>query len=389
MSISKKSTKINRYQLSGAYKKHGVNTWRYTFNATETGTGLERKFFIELSMLNPWLSPTEPILGFKPRVNVSADDLQSVLAGTISAQKLKSEAILTPSYVVVRAGVLGAGAKQICEYYPIRQIHNSQKTFEVEAGNCTFTEEKIAGRMDFSSSELHDHPEKLCDSGIISWELRYEIKTDYSEAFEGKNSTWLPVGGRTVFAGVVTLDGREYSVVPRKSCGYIDRFYGKTYPENLIHLSSTNLTSQISGKFLSESSFAVFGTFNDRVNVFVNLEGREVCFSASKGKGTYQCMSEFSQLPENEGDEKLHWTVSANDKNYVVDIDVFCVAKFMYVRSLELPEGERKVLKELCGGTGIGEIRLYKRVRKNLELIEHAEIQTCLCEFGQIELPEE
>ena len=71
-----------------------------------------------------------------------------------------------------------------------------------------------------------------------------------------------------------------------------------------------------------------------------------------------------------------------------MDVDVFCLAKLMYVRSLELPEGERKVLKQLMGGNGTGEIRLYKRIKKNLELIEHAEIQTCLCEFGQLELPE-
>ena len=50
MAISKKSTKINRYMLSGAQKKSGVNTWRYVFTGVENTTGQERRFFIELSM---------------------------------------------------------------------------------------------------------------------------------------------------------------------------------------------------------------------------------------------------------------------------------------------------------------------------------------------------
>ena len=61
----------------------------------------------------------------------------------------------------------------------------------------------------------------------------------------------------------------------------------------------------------------------------------------------------------------------------------------MYVRSIEVPEGKRKVLKMLSGGTGSGEIRLYKRIRKNLELIEQAHIAGCVCEYGQLEEPEE
>ena len=77
--------------LSGAQKKSGVNTWRYVFTGVENTTGQERRFFIELSMLNPFLSPSEPVLGYKNRVKIQPEDLQNVLAGTISAQKLETE----------------------------------------------------------------------------------------------------------------------------------------------------------------------------------------------------------------------------------------------------------------------------------------------------------
>ena len=59
----------------------------------------------------------------------------------------------------------------------------------------------------------------------------------------------------------------------------------------------------------------------------------------------------------------------------------------MFVRDYESPAGGRKVLKLLGGGTGTGEIRLYKQIKKNLELIEHATVTNAVCEFGNIELP--
>lgn len=77
-----------------------------------------------------------------------------------------------------------------------------------------------------------------------------------------------------------------------------------------------------------------------------------------------------------------------SSRAFVVDVDVFCPARQLFVRSWEMPEGMRKTLKILTGGTGSGEIRLYKRHGKNLELLEHCRIANVLCEFGQIEVPE-
>ena len=69
-------------------------------------------------------------------------------------------------------------------------------------------------------------------------------------------------------------------------------------------------------------------------------------------------------------------------------IIVFCSAEELFVRSWEIPEGNRKVLKILSGATG-GEIRMYRKIRDSLELIEHAHIATALSEFGQPETSEQ
>ena len=38
--------------------------------------------------------------------------------------------------------------------------------------------------------------------------------------------------------------------------------------------------------------------------------------------------------------------------------------------------------KILGGGTGFGEVRIYKKVKKNLELIDHINTLDVLCEYG-------
>lgn len=388
MGASKKSLAANRYRLSGSLKKNGINIWRFVFNGIEKGTGVERKFFIELAMLNPWLNPSECVLGFKSRVNVSAEDLQNVLAGTVSAHEIKTEKFVVPSYVAVRAGILGLGAKQFCEYYTIRDLKASQRFFEMEIGKCSFTEDKVAGMISYTSSEVREHPEYMSSEGTISWDLRYDIRSDFVNGYNAKDGNWSPTGLKTVFAGSINIDGKEYNVVPKASFGYIDRMWGERYPESWVHLSASHLTSIITGRILENSSFAVQGTYNNRLSLVLKVEDKEISFPANLSKRAFTSVWDCSSITTDEEGEKLHWSVSFHNKNYVVDIDVFCLTSNLYIRTWELPEGHRKVLKLLAGSAGNGEIRIYKRIKKNLELIEHAHIANSLCEFGEIEIPE-
>ena len=73
MAASNKAIKLNRYNLNGNKKKTGINLWRCFFNGVEKTSGAESMFFIEVELLNPWLSPDEPLLGFKPRITIKED----------------------------------------------------------------------------------------------------------------------------------------------------------------------------------------------------------------------------------------------------------------------------------------------------------------------------
>ena len=77
--------------------------------------------------------------------------------------------------------------------------------------------------------------------------------------------------------------------------------------------------------------------------------------------------------------------MSIRKSKYVIDIDVVCKAEEMLVKDYEIPQGLRTLLRVLSGGSGKGEIRIYKKNGKDLELLEHANIFDALCEYGQYE----
>lgn len=384
-----KSSGLMKFKFNNTLKKSGIYCIRFIFNGTEKITGTEKTFFIEFSMINPYISQTEPILGFKPRINISPEDLQNVLAGTTSAQKIQSETLVQPSYIVIRSGLLGINASQICKYNSIKNISFNKKTFDISMDNCVFTNEILKGQIECSPQEIQEHPEYLCNSGHITWNLRYENQISFSKGYKSKLQRWSVPGGKTVFAGSVTFNGKEYSVIPKNSFGYVEYFTGKTLPDSWIHISSSNLTSIISGKLLQNSCFTIQGVFNERISILINIDGKQIMFLADSKKRSYQAIWDISQTPDNESEPKIHWSVSSNNKLYVIDIDLFCPSKQLFVRSWEKPEGKRKILRILSGATGIGEIRLYKRIHKNLELIEHAHIASAFCEFGQPEIQDQ
>ena len=387
MAATKKNIKDSKYGLSGSSKKSGVNFWRSFFTAYEKNSATEQLFFLELELLNPALSPAEPLLGFKPRVTITEEDLQYTLAGTLAAKDLKSENIVQPSYVAVRFGTLGAEAKQLCSYHCIKNVRFSSKPFTIQMDNKIFGEDCLSGYINISEEEYQKHPEYFCDRGFASWNLKYEVMRDMGEGYKNKTDRWFPYGIKTNFSGMISFDGADYIVEPRKCMGYMDRYWGKSFPYDWFHISSASLTSIISGRVLQNSFFSIQGVFEDKLAFMGSFEDSDIVFPANLSKRQYSCVWDCIQTPESEDpdENKLHWSVSINNKLWVLDIDVYCRLKDLSTRVLELPEGNRKVLRVLQGATGTGEIKLFKKNRNTLEQIEYANITKTVCEFGHEE----
>lgn len=387
MAVSKKSLKYSKFGLNGSHKKIGINYWRFFFNGKSKTSGVEETFYVELEMLNPWFSPAETILGFKPRIKIKEDDLQYALAGTSSAHNLQSEKILTPSYVAIRAGKLGDSPKQISKYIAVKNIKFNSKPFEIITGNQKFTENELTGEISISNEENKIHPEYLCDQGMAKWNLKYDIIKECLDGYENQTDKWFPVGMRSCFSGEIEFDGVTYTVVPQKSSGYIERYWGKSFNEQWFHLSSSNLSSLISGSTLFNSNFAIHGVFNESISFIGDFEGNDITFCADNIKRgdftVWNCQE--SPEPDEDGDKTLHWSVSLNNKLWVIDIDIYCKVKYLYNRKFELPEGKRNVLNLVQSANGTGEIKLYKKIKNDLEQIEYARITNAICEFGHTE----
>jgi len=385
---TKKINRYEKYSLKGALRKNGFDHWRFVTSAISKSTNCERTFFIEFMILNPLVSPEECQLGFKSRFGKTEADLQYALAGTDSAKTANSETLVQPSFVMVKAGQFGDEGKQINAFFPFCMVEIGNNDFILKIGNdpktaCIISDDRTQGVVQVTKQSLVQRPEYMCQAGTMGWNLKFEKELPFTLPHLGKRNSWYAPSGKANFTGTIVMDGEEFIVQKERSFGYYDRKWGREYPSPYFHLSSSNLVSLISGKLLEQSCLTIEGEMNGKLCVYCYINGERIEFNASKGKFdlTFDCI----ETPEDEEGVKLHWTVSISDRVKVVDVDVFCNTRDMFLRDYEAPEGERKLLKVLGGGKGNGEIRLYNKVKKNLILIEHARISDCICEYGSLD----
>ena len=386
---SKKLSHFDNYLLKGKLRRNGYEHWRYVFTGVDKVTGDQRPFFIELYYINPLISPKSPVIAQKSRPKMSASDLQYALAGTLSAQSASQELNVQPSYVLIKAGAYGENGKQFNKFLPAASLVYSKSENSFKAENFLFGPDVLTGEITVSPKELREQPELLCSSGMIDWKLHYERVVECDELGTKKSASWTPGGAKTIFAGLIHIDGKEFTVIPRSSSGYIDKLWGSELPNPFFHLASSNLTSVISGKPLLKSCFAVEGEFENKLSILLNLEDEKICLNGNSFFNNYKEIHNWSQMPSDADGDKLHWTVSVHKKKLVIDVDIYCKTTEMFVRDYEVPQSSKKLLKVLGGGTGFGEIRIYKKTGQNLELMEHANVLDCICEYGTIDDKEE
>lgn len=388
MGASKRNIALSKLHLS--LRKSTVCWVRFVFNGVSAAGG-ERMFFIEMESINPALSPDKVALGYKFNANIKIEDLTAALAGTQAASDIGKEDTPPPSYIAVRAGTFGTGAKQLVLYEKTSSLVTDKGKLCSVAG-CTFEDDTLTGSISLSKEDALDHPEYMCDTGKITWSVKYLCNTSFRALYNKGTDRWMPLGARATFSGTVVLDGAEYEVSGNRSYGYVDFSECKkgALPLPYFHISSSRLTSHITGRPMTDSCFVVHGLYGnakDRVAVGLKLGDRVITLPVTNGK--VKTIQECVEAPADEGGERLHWSMSVElngsvfSGRYVVDIDVMCHTNLLYVRNIELPEGNRKLMRLLAGGDGVGTVRLFQYVKKNLVLVEEAHIASSFCEFGQ------
>ncbi len=381
MAVSKKAIKNNGYKLKGSLKKNGFDRWRYFFNGVNTASGEERLFFIELMSENPGVSYERTLLPQKEKEeSIKAEDLQAALSGNIEIKASEQEKII-PSFACVRAGVFGSRPKQLSRYFPNSEFDIQKRGFGIKAGGCAFSDNELYGVVAVTEIEARSFTEWGTAAGRMEWNLKYERDFDAPETSSKKGERWLAGGLTARFSGMVSLDGQEYAVSPDHSFGYVDKSWGSGLPIPFCHLSSSRLTSIFTGKVMKNSGFALEGDYDGRLVALAKFEGESFGFGPQQKIKKYTSQWSCVRSPANDGNEELHWSASVNCKKYILDVDVFCLAREMQVQDCLMPDGS--LLKVLRGGSGSGEIRLYKQIKKSLELIQHAKILGAACEYGE------
>lgn len=386
---SKKYRRFDNYLLKGRLRRNGFERTRYVFTGINKASGIQRTFFIELYYVNPLVSPKEPVIAQKNRPVITDASLQYALSMVSSMDTAEDSQNVLPSYALVRAGIYGAKGKYLNSFNPSSSLAFVKSEGAFKTGDCVFGRDAISGKIELTDNDLLEHPEFLCSPGAISWNLRFEKIIEAPPMYCGKSIFWMPGGAKTVFAGIVKVDGTEYSVVPRSSSGYIDKSWGEEPADPFFHLSSSNLVSAITGKPALKSCFSVEGEFDKRLSIFAEIEGKKIALGGKSLFSKYTEVHSWTEMPADGDGEKLHWTLSVHRKKLVIDMDIYCRTVDMLVRDYEVPQGDRKVLKVLGGGTGFGEIKVFKKTGKNLELLEHLNVLDSLCEYGSIDKTEE
>jgi tocopherol cyclase len=368
-------TERNGYRLRGPLAGKGYDWWYHSFTGYNRKTGEAKSFFVEYFLCNPSLGRDVPVFGQLP---------ENKAAG------------IRPSYLMVKAGTWGSDAVQLHRFYGWKDVSVSAGTpYSVCADGCSAGETSITGSISVSAADASAHPEYMCGSGTMKWNLSVSKKISFNvgygagrffrkvNAFE---MYWHAEGMKTEYSGTVVFNGTEYDVEPDTSYGYADKNWGSGFTSPWVWLSSCCLTSGTTGKKLMNSAFDVGG---GRPKVFFIpldrkllsafwYEGKEYEFNFSKfwtgARTSFECR---------ETADEVIWHVHQENFRAAADYDITCGKKDMLLINYEAPDGTRRHNRLWNGGTGHGTVTLYDRVHGRLVRRDVIRAEHVGCEYGE------
>ncbi len=380
--MNKSDLKRNYFMLTGKFARKGYDWWWHNFTGINEETGEERTFFVEYFCCNPDLT-------FK------APDGTPIL-GQLPENKAKGK---RPSYIMIKAGWWGENAVQIHRFlsWDDLEIRNDPKTgFFFKIADCFVNEKMLRGSVQVSKEDSEVHPEYMCSSGSMEWELTVDRQVAFNVGYGASTPFrlmkafemyWHAQGMKSAYSGTVIADGQKFTIKPEASFGYSDKNWGSDFTSPWVWLSSNDLKSKITGKKLENSVFdigggrpVVFGVALERklLGEFW-YEGRSYEFNFSKfwtgSKTVFNCTEE---------EDKIVWHVRQENKKAIMITDIECKKSEMLLVNYESPDGAKRHNRLWNGGTGTGTVKLYsKSAGKEPLLIDEIEAKHIGCEWGE------
>ena len=375
--FNKKDERRNACMLTGKFKKRGYDWWWHSFTAVNNTTGQEVPFFIEYFLCNPALAKETPTLGQLP---------QNKADGT------------KPSYLMVKAGCWGKNKVQLHRFFAWKDVNlHGKAPYSVSADDCFASDTKLLGSINISEQDAASHPEWMCDAGSMSWNLELDKQVAFNVGFGASalfralkafEMYWHAEGMKTLVSGTITLNGESYTVKKENSYGYADKNWGCGFTSPWVWLSSNDLVSNVSGKRLTNSVFDIGG---GRPKAFgIALERKLLSAFWYEGKPYEFNFSKFwtgtkTTFSYEETAEEIVWHVEQQNHHALMRTEMKCKKSDMLWVNYEDPDGNKRFKKLWNGGNGYGNVKLYKRHGKKLELIDDITVGHLGCEYGEFE----
>lgn len=357
-------------QLFGKQSKCGYDWWWHSLTGVSEETGEEKSFFIEYFLCNPSEGSEKPIFGQLPENK---------------AKKIK------PSYLMVKAGSWGKDAAQLHRFFGWKKVEVSMGVpFSIKADDCFASEGQIKGQIILTEDEVTKHPEYMCQSGEMKWDLTIEKDVCFNVGYGASKlfrtlqlfeMFWHAEGMKSYFSGEIVWNGKKYIVTPDRCFGYSDKNWGQNFTSHWVWLSSNNLTSEMSGEKLKNSVFDIGG---GRPKIgFVALPRKLLSALWYEGQSFEFNFSKFWTFPRTEfncyeTEKQIVWNVVQSNWNSKIVVNITCEKDEMLFVNYEAPNGEKRHNRLWNGGNGKGTIELYK----NGKMIDKILAKNVGCVYG-------
>ena len=379
--MNKSDLKRDYWMLDGRFARKGYDWWWHNFTAVNEKTGEERSFFIEYFTCNPAMARegSVPVLGQLP------------------ANKEKG---IRPSYLMLKCGWWGEQATQLHRFIPWKDVKISSDTqgYHLSAEDCSASETQLIGSVNISAPDAAAHPEWMCNSGSMSWDIQVDKKVAFNVGY-GAGSLfrklkafemyWHAQGMKSLYSGTIICNGEKYIVSPEKSFGYADKNWGADFTSPWVWLSSCDLVSKKTGQLLNDSVFDIGGGRPKVFGIALNrkllsdfwYEGKSYEFNFSKFWTL--CRTKFDCK---ETEDKIIWYVRQETTKAVMEINIECDKSKMLLVNYESPDGAKRHNRLWNGGTGTGTVKLYRKhvgSGNKLELLDELQANHVGCEWGE------
>ncbi|GMO50659.1 MAG: hypothetical protein Pg6C_14730 [Treponemataceae bacterium] len=347
-------------------RKKGLSWWRHICTGVRANDGRYTSFFIEYAAVNLSISPQAVIRNNKLEEDNAPRTKRAKKAALKTAEK--------PSYILVRAGFFDSREMVFEEFFPASELRYKREDSALVFKECSLADSTISGSIT-QHSVIYSLFSDKSHKDTLAWNLSFKEDTVLNARIAYNAFKWLCSGSKTFVTGSTRINDDVYTIADTSFC-YLDKAYGKEIPEYWFHVSGVHMVSRITNKKLEASCVIAQSFTPGKITIFLALESIHLSFKPRK---MFKNMQSTACI---KNEDKIHWTTSAQSGKYVLDIDIFCPAPEMKVRNYDSPNGQGLFLSLLTGASGSGEIKLFKRIKKSLELIEHADIKNAHCEFG-------